>query len=114
MTASVEAYREANAGVLEVRRAAQRHVEAIRAAAKARADRDALLGELVASIVGQPNPMTNKPHSATSATEAAKELPAYVEAQGKVLDADCRIVLAVAEYDAAKLTAQLLVAAYQS
>lgn len=83
---------------------------AIRAEWQARQDRDALLDRMTNQLIGQPNPLTEKPHSATSAEKAVKDTDAYREAAMNVLNAEAGRVLAISDYDRALLTARLMVA----
>lgn len=68
-----------------IREAAAAVAAAVRAEAMLRAKRETTLAELTASIIGQHNPETGKPHSATSAKEAAKQLSAVTELNEQIL-----------------------------
>lgn len=57
--------------------------------------------QLVESIMsGGPNPNTGKPHSQTSATEAAGVHPELLEHEGKIREAARDRMIAKAKYDA--------------
>ena len=77
------------------------------------AERDDYLTALMNSLIGQPNPMTNKPHSQTSAEAAAKEDGRYRELCAARTDAECARLMASAAYDVAKLSARLQLAAVE-
>lgn len=84
---------------------------AIRQEQQAIDDRDTMLSALVNSLIGQPNPLTNKPHSATSAEAAAKDTEQYKAAQAARLTAEVKRVMAWADYERARLIAKLAVVA---
>lgn len=87
---------------------------AVRGESQARDERDDFLAALVNSLIGQPNPLTNKDHSATSAEKAAKDNEDYKAKDRAVLDSECKRILAWADYERAKLSARLAVAAATS
>lgn len=92
-----------------IKEAAAAVAAAVRAEATLRAQRETTLAELTASIIGQHNPETGKPHSATSAREAAKALGAVQELNERILDAECAVILARGDYEAARIDAWLAV-----
>lgn len=61
--------------------------------------------ELTAILLRQDNPTTGKPHSATSAEKAAKELPEYRDAQRRIVQAKRAHQTAWTRYEVAKLNA---------
>lgn len=97
--------------VQQIENAAVNVAFAIRAETAARDERDDFLEALVNALVGQPNPMTEKPHSATSAEKAAKCSEDYRAKETAVLNAECKRILAWADYERAKLNAKLAVIA---
>lgn len=84
---------------------------ALRAERQAVDDRDELLITLRNQLIGQPNPVTNKPHSATSAEESVKLTEQYKAADAERIMAECKHIMALADYERAKLNAQLAVIA---
>lgn len=66
------------------------------------------LSALVNSLIGQTNPLTNKPHSATSAEAAAKETVTYKTARQRRTEAEIETARARAALESAKLRAKLL------
>jgi len=88
-----------------IRQAAEALAEVVNAEGTLRARRERLIADLTASIIGQHNPETGKPHSATSAREAAKALPSVLELGEKILDAECAIIRRRGEYEAARIEA---------
>ena len=55
--------------------------------------------------MGTPNAETGKPHSATSAREAARNAPAVVAQRVALLTAERETILARARYEAARIAA---------
>lgn len=92
-----------------IRETATALAAAVRTEGTLRANREALLAELTASLIGQPNSETGKPHSATSAREAARQLPQVSELNDDILDAEGVAILARGEYEAARVEAWALV-----
>ena len=66
------------------------------------------LSALVNSLIGQTNPLTSKPHSATSAEAAAKETVTYKAARDRRVEAEIETARARAALESAKLRAKLL------
>lgn len=87
---------------------------AVRGESKARDDRDEFLSASVNSLIGQPNPLTSKDHSATSAEKAAKDTDDYKAKDEAVLSAECARILAWADYERCKLSARLSVVAAEA
>ncbi len=83
---------------------------AVRGESQARDDRDEYLEASVNSLIGQPNPLTGKDHSATSAEKAVKAGDDYKAKDREVLNAECRRIMAWSDYERAKLSAKLAVA----
>lgn len=83
--------------------------DAMRAEQTAILERDELHLALTNSFIGQPNPLTNKPHSQTSAEALAKEDESYKAAQVRRQEAEYARIRASARYEQAKLTARLTV-----
>lgn len=90
---------------IAIKEAAAAVAAAVRAEAMLRSHRETLVAELAASMLGQHNPETGKPHSATSAKEAAKQLPSVQELNDRILDAECDTILARGDYEAARVEA---------
>lgn len=65
---------------------------------------------VVASLIGNANPLTGKVHSATSAVEAAAIDEGTLRRKADIAQAEQAVVLARAAYEAARLRAQLAVA----
>lgn len=84
---------------------------AIRVEHAAIRERDDHLIAVVNSLIGQPNPLTNKPHSQSSAEAIAKDDARYRVLADARLDAECARLMASAEYECAKLSARAMVAA---
>jgi hypothetical protein len=70
---------------------------------------DDLLNELVDSMLGQPNPATNKVHSVSSATEAAKRLDVWRAKEVEKQDAQNLLSMAEAKALQVQLRAKLAV-----
>src|SRR5437660_764882 len=64
-----------------------------------------LLDELTASLIGTPNAQTQKPHSASSAVDFARNTTEYRNLQRKALDAERATFLAKVRYEVARITA---------
>lgn len=73
-------------------------------------DSDKELEALVNAIIGKDNPMTGKPHSATSAIDAAKKTDTYIAAKDRELACSSALELARAKMEEVKLRARLAVA----
>ncbi|MDB4890457.1 MAG: hypothetical protein JWL61_2312 [Gemmatimonadetes bacterium] len=99
--------------VQQIPDAAQRVCIAERDELEAIAARDEHLAELTNRFFGQPNALTGKEHSITSAERAAVQLDSYKELQRARVDAECSRIVAWADYERAKLTARLAVAAVE-
>lgn len=87
---------------------------AVRGESQARDERDEFLIASVNSLIGQPNALTGKDHSATSAEKAAKDSDDYKSKDRAVLNAECHRILAWADYERAKLSARLAVVAAEA
>lgn len=76
---------------------------------------DLITSLVVATVAsGNTNPLTGKPHSATSAEALAHQSVEYRAAKQERLLAECRRVQAQASVSAAKRRADLALAVYQS
>jgi hypothetical protein len=84
---------------------------AVCAESAARAERDDFLEALINSIIGQPNELTMKPHSATSAEKSAKTTDEYKAREATLQSAECARIRAWAKLESTKLTAKLAVVA---
>lgn len=93
-----------------VEQAAGKLADAMAREAAKRAEKAEHEAAVVASLIGSPNPMTNKPHSASSATEAAGQDEGTVALRREIADAECAVVRARGEYEATKYRAQFAVA----
>lgn len=71
------------------------------------------LDQRVNSIIGSPNPMTGKPHSASSAETLVKNQEPWREARRDVLRAEGQVEHLKAELHRAKLVARLAVLAVE-
>lgn len=94
----------------DIGEAARRVREATDEITHAQAECDMIVAEGLPTLIGVPNPLTGKPHSATSAEEAIKGGARYHRAKERKLDAEGDLILARAWYDQAKLRAKLAVA----
>ncbi len=65
--------------------------------------------EIVASLIGQPNPMTGKPHSASSASEYAKTCDTIMDIKDRVQMRELNTIRAKAQYEMARVRAWLSV-----
>jgi hypothetical protein len=74
-------------------------------------ERDDHRDALVNGLIGNANPMTNKPHSATSAADAAGKDESFLALDAKRKGAECERIMAWARFEAAKLRAKLAVIA---
>lgn len=84
---------------------AQDYADAQHLEAKLRIAKEETEGEIAASLLGNENPATNKPHSATSAKEAAKESPTIKQMRLEIMTAERETILAHARYEAALIAA---------
>lgn len=66
--------------------------------------------EIATSLMGQLNPATNKPHSASSAKDSAKDMPEVRQRKAQLLDAERRTIMARAGYECARIAAWASVA----
>lgn len=94
----------------DIGEAARRVREATDEITHAQAECDMIVAEGLPTLIGVPNPLTGKPHSATSAEDAIKGGARYHRAKERKLDAEGDLILARAWYDQAKLRAKLAVA----
>jgi hypothetical protein len=108
---SLSMMQHASGAVDAIDAAANAVCDAVRNETAARATRDEFLDAITNSLLGQPNPMTEKPHSATSAEKAGKSSDEYKRMDALVQDAECARILAWALLERVKLTAKLAVVA---
>jgi hypothetical protein len=94
-----------------VEEAGRVYADALAAEEQASIEASELADQLTASLLGNDNPATGKPHSATSAEKAAKESDQYRDAQRRIVAAKRAHVLARVGYEVAKLNAWRLVRA---
>lgn len=83
--------------------------DAVQAEARLRFARETTEAEIAASLLGQPNPATGKPHSATSAAEAAKQTTEVLTMRERLLELERVTILARGNYEAARVEAWALV-----
>lgn len=81
------------------------YADAATAESRLRIIRDETEAEIAASLLGSDNPMTGKPHSATSAGAAAKESDEVKALRERIIDAERYTIIKRAEYEAAKVEA---------
>lgn len=85
------------------------YADAVTHEARLRMQRDDTESTIAASLLGQPNPATNKPHSASSAAEAAKATPEVLALREQIIEAERRVILTRARYECARLSAWAVV-----
>lgn len=102
--------RAAEHAIVQIERAAFRLASEVRTEARRRETRDARLDFMVNQLIGQPNPLTEKPHSATSAEKAVKDTDEYKALNTAVIDGEMGRILALGKYEATVLAAKLAVA----
>lgn len=61
--------------------------------------------EIAASLIGTPNPLTNKEHSASSAEKAAKETPEMRNLRAQLLESERLTIHRKAAYECARIAA---------
>ena len=79
--------------------------DAVSAEAYARIHRDEVEAQIAASLIGNTNPETNKPHSRTSAQAAAAESDEAKAARLAIIAAERETIMARARYEAARIAA---------
>lgn len=89
---------------------ADAYADAVYDEAKQRAYITETEGEISASLLGQDNPATGKPHSASSAEKAAKETPEVKRLRMELLDAERLTIQRKARYECARIAAWASVA----
>src|SRR5690349_16497078 len=97
--------------VVAIEQAAQAVTDAIAAENDAIRVRDEHKDALVNALIGNENPITKKPHSATSAAEAAEKDGTYRTLDGLRKRAEAARIIAWAKYEQAKLRAKIAVVA---
>ena len=68
-------------------------------------DYEETVAAITASLLGNPNPETGKPHSRTSAEDAAKQTEQVRTIRLRKIEAERSTILARAKYEVAKITA---------
>lgn len=85
-------------------------VEAMHVENRAIQARDEYLAAYVAALIGQPNGLTNKPHSHESAERAGKQDEIYRRLAASRIEAECARMMASAACEAQRLHARLAIA----
>lgn len=93
--------------------AAREITVALEAEHATRAARDAEREAIVNALLGNLNPMTNKPHSATSAGAAADADPTILALEQTKRAAESERIMAWARYESTRLRAKLAVRAVE-
>lgn len=84
-------------------------VEAMHVEHRAIQARDEYLAAYMAALIGQPNGLTNKPHSQESAERAGKQDEQYKRLAASRIEAECARLMASAASEAQRLHARLSV-----
>lgn len=97
------------AAIIAVEAAAQKLAEAVRAEMALHSARGVKKSEGICRLLGTNNPENDRPHSATSAEKVVESDQLYADHLAACRDSVVARIRAEAEYESAKLTAQLLV-----
>ena len=96
--------------ITAVERTAVALADAMRAEATLRLERAEHEAALTASLLGNPNPETGKPHSITSAQLWAAQDETTLRLRREITDAEAEVIVRRGQHRAADLRAQLAVA----
>ena len=99
--------------IAEVEDAARALADAVQVEQRLEAGHALLKAAVAQSLLGQPNPQTGKPHSASSAGDAAQLSEAVTLHRQEVINAVRAKIIAQGAYEGAKLRARLSVVAVE-